>query len=192
MLRPIRVGWRPPAVKRVIVFVLMALPIFWISMERTFLGAPPTRSFLESELAYEDYTLLEHLVRERRIPLARANLIDAQLSVKPADWLDRQIARLDFRRGLPAGINLEGQENQRHGEWWQRRKEYISQIKAPNLRRADLRGALLRDAFLVGADLSYANLVGANLRDAHLEGADLTGAHLQGADLRPAHLGGLR
>jgi Pentapeptide repeats (8 copies) len=69
-----------------------------------------------------------------------------------------------------------------------------------NLRAVDLRRAQLRGAHLERVDLRFALLEQADLRDAYLggallEGADLRGAHLggallEGADLRGAHLGG--
>jgi ribosomal protein L29 len=62
-----------------------------------------------------------------------------------------------------------------------------------NLQRADLRGAhleeaYLRDANLQGADLRGAHLQGANLGDAYLQGANLGSAHLQRANFRGALL----
>jgi hypothetical protein len=57
-----------------------------------------------------------------------------------------------------------------------------------NLRAADLRGANLCDANLHGADLRGADLHGANLHGADLHGADLYGANLRGADLYGADL----
>ncbi|MBI4124469.1 MAG: pentapeptide repeat-containing protein [Deltaproteobacteria bacterium] len=54
---------------------------------------------------------------------------------------------------------------------------------SPNLRGADLRGAIL-----FGADLSWANLIGADLRRANLYGANLHWADLGEADLGEANL----
>jgi hypothetical protein len=60
----------------------------------------------------------------------------------------------------------------------------------PDLREADLSGAILAGADLREADLSGASLYGADLRGAILAGADLNGADLRGADLREADLSG--
>ncbi|MEM6550261.1 MAG: pentapeptide repeat-containing protein, partial [Pseudomonadota bacterium] len=60
----------------------------------------------------------------------------------------------------------------------------------PNLREADLVGAVLWRADLVGADLRDADLGGADLGGADLGGADLVGADLVGAVLRDADLRG--
>ncbi|MFZ3597603.1 pentapeptide repeat-containing protein [Streptomyces sp. BH104] len=51
-----------------------------------------------------------------------------------------------------------------------------ARFKKADLRGANLRGALLVAADLTGADLRSADLIGADLRDARIEGADLTGA----------------
>lgn len=193
----IRVGWLPPWVKRAVVFVLMALPVLWISVERTWLGTRPLNPREERSLRFED--VWQRVVHAVRIHRAIAGLTNAQLSVKPDDWLDRDIARVDFVRGLPAGTELEGEAKEKfETEWQRRREEYLSHINAPDLKGADLRGAVMHGAFLVRADLSVANLEGARLSFAHLEGADLSRAylrraelweaHLEGADLRFAHL----
>ncbi len=192
-----RLGWLPAQVRRAVVFVLMAAPVLWISVQRTWLGTPPTERRipipLSGDMIIEELTLWEHVVLEGRIPLARATLTNAQLSVKPSDWLDRDIARLEFLRGLPAGTELAGEENECfEAEWRRRRAEYLSHINAPVLRNADLRGAGLYRAFLARANLSYANLEGASLYGAHLEGASRFGAHLEGADLHFAHLEGAK
>ena len=58
----------------------------------------------------------------------------------------------------------------------------------PDLKRANLRGAVLCDADLRDADLRDANLRDANLRDANLFDADLYGAYLLNADLHGANI----
>ena len=58
-----------------------------------------------------------------------------------------------------------------------------------NLRAADLRFADLGSADLRAADLRYANLCSANLRYADLRSADLGSAALRAANLRSADLG---
>ena len=61
-----------------------------------------------------------------------------------------------------------------------------------NLRLTNLQSADLGDANLQGADLRRANLQGADLKWANLQDADLGDANLQGADLRRANLQGAR
>ena len=51
-----------------------------------------------------------------------------------------------------------------------------ARFQKADLKGANLRGALLVAADLTGADLRSADLIGADLRDARLAGADLTGA----------------
>ena len=63
-------------------------------------------------------------------------------------------------------------------------------LRKARLGRADLFGANLRLTNLQSADLGDANLQGADLRRANLQGADLRRANLQGADLRRANLQG--
>ena len=60
----------------------------------------------------------------------------------------------------------------------------------PDLKRANLRGAVLCDADLRDVDLRDANLRDANLRDANLFDADLHGAYLLNANLHGADLYG--
>lgn len=195
--RPARVKETGTDLKRAAVFVLMALPVLWISVERTTLGTLPKLVRVERAVGPEDVALWRRVARALKISLAKADLTDAQLSVKPADWLDRKFARLDFlkryreRQGLQAGTELEGEEQKRfEAEWRERREEYLSHVKAPVLKGADLRGARFAGAFLAGADLSDANLERADLTEAHLEGADLDRAHLEGANLDRAFLKG--
>src|ERR1035438_1666445 len=60
----------------------------------------------------------------------------------------------------------------------------------PDLRAADLRGANLNRANLIGADLREADLHGAQLHEAEIKRADLRGADLSRANLRGADLSG--
>ncbi|ANG63073.1 hypothetical protein A8C75_11715 [Marinobacterium aestuarii] len=84
--------------------------------------------------------------------------------------------------------------------WSIERRAAINALESRNLRKADLRNAMLVLASLVGADLRRARLAGADLSWAELEGADLhaaqltgailSGAKLEGANLREADLEG--
>lgn len=76
--------------------------------------------------------------------------------------------------------------------------DHVQRLARPDLREAELGGALLagedmtaadlRGARLAGARLVGANLAGARLGKADLSGADLSGANLSDADLREAEL----
>lgn len=75
-----------------------------------------------------------------------------------------------------------------------RKRGSMIELKATDLKRADLRDADLRSSSLQDADLrnaflSQANLEDANLMGTHLEDADLSGAKLKNADLHYAIVG---
>lgn len=63
-----------------------------------------------------------------------------------------------------------------------------SQVKFPNLRRADLSGLVLDSTNLIHGNLSGANLRGSRLVDADLLFVNFTRADLRNADLRGATL----
>ena len=110
-------------------FALLSLPVLWISVERTRSG-PLLPRRLSTELISHQMAEPENISRwlnvvlAGKIPLAEAGLTNAQLSLKPADWLNRDIARLDFlkqfreRQGLPAGRELEGKEKESFEDEW--------------------------------------------------------------------------
>ena len=89
-------------------------------------------------------------------PLAIANLREADVSTKPANY------------------------------WELSAEDRIKSVKGASLRGRSLRYANAFLAFLANADLRDANLQRADLRLANLQGADLSFANLQGADLRDA------
>jgi len=139
--------------------------------------------------------------------LYSANLILAELTRKPSGWLPWHLWMEDFeanfrrREGIGTGPDLTSeQETAFKKEATERYAEYISQLDAPDLRRADLRGARMSSAFLPGANLRKASMQWANLRNAvmhgvnlfrsKMQGVTLLRAKMQGADLREAEMQG--
>ncbi len=139
--------------------------------------------------------------------LYRADLVLAELTRKPSGWLPWHLWMEDFeekfrrREGIEPGPDLTGeQETAFKKEATERYAEYISQLDAPDLRRADLRSARMSSTFLPGANLRKAAMQGANLRNAamqrvnlfraKMQGANLLRAKMQGADLREAEMQG--
>ena len=132
-----------------------------------------------------------------RIPIFEvspfANLKEAEISGKPADWTEEKGIR------LVTGAELEGR-SLRYA-----RAESVFLVNAhledadltgANFWAADFRGARLRranlgQALLVGADLREADLKEANLAEADLSSADLSGADLERAILERAVLLGV-
>ena len=136
----------------------------------------------------------------RFIPLAKAKLAGAELSLKPAGWQDYDIWledwELQFRHkeGLePLGSDdswTDDKFNQYRQETARRWEALTKSLDSPDLREADLRGAFLAGAFLTGADLRGARLEGADLRGTWLEGTELIDARLENANLRNARMAG--
>jgi uncharacterized protein YjbI with pentapeptide repeats len=75
-------------------------------------------------------------------------------------------------------------------QWGKERKEQLARLQRRDLTRLDLRRANLRGAVLDSANLTAARLEEADLTLARLEGADLRQARLEGAELREARLEG--
>ena len=95
------------------------------------------------------------------------------------------------REGIEPGPDLTGEQKTAfRQEATERYEEYISQLGAPDLRRADFRRARMSGAFLPGANLRNASMQGVNLFRAKLQGATLLRAKMQGADLREAQMQG--
>jgi uncharacterized protein YjbI with pentapeptide repeats len=93
-----------------------------------------------------------------------ANLAQADVSVKPPNWMGKRKSELDLVKG--------------------------AQLSGVDLRFANARGAFLARAVLSGAHLDGADLSTSDLRSADLEWAYLAGAHLELADLEGADLTG--
>ncbi|MEM7508465.1 MAG: pentapeptide repeat-containing protein [Pseudomonadota bacterium] len=113
--------------------------------------------------------------------LARADLAEKELTIKPADWLDYEQWVQDYehtykiRNGLRIGEALTGDHLTAFREDMKiRRKALTDALQNKTLRGRDLRNADLADTFLAGADL----------REARMEGADLSEANLKSTDLR--------
>ncbi|MEE8455345.1 MAG: pentapeptide repeat-containing protein [Limibaculum sp.] len=129
--------------------------------------------------------------------LYRADLILAELTRKPPGWLPWHLWMEDFeekfrrREGIAPGPDLTGeQETAFKKEATERYAEYISQLDAPDLRRADLRSAKMSSTFLPGANLRNAAMQGANLRNAKMQGGNLFRAKMQGATFLRAKMQG--
>jgi uncharacterized protein YjbI with pentapeptide repeats len=131
----------------------------------------------------------------------RANVCEADVSAKPANWAGNEI-------NLVKGAKLK-EANLRYCLAYKAFLVYAdlrdadlsaANLLAADLRAADLSSADLREADLSSADLRLADLTSADvraadlftadLRDADLEDADLRNADLESADLRNANLGG--
>ena len=109
---------------------------------------------------------------------ATADLHDAQVSTKPANWTGENIDDVK-------GADLNGADLQ----WAQAQGAFLvgadlrnAKLSGANLRKADLRRAHLDN----DADLSFAHLQGADLRQAHIDHGQLRHADLREADLRQA------
>lgn len=131
---------------------------------------------------------------------ASADLIEQDISVKPANWFlqkDEELAR------IVQGAQMKNADLRRASA--QRAFLVKADLRDTHLEDADLRGALLREANLNGAQLKGANLSGAQLQKADLRGlkfqgvnlylaqldeANLIGAQLQGAELNNVQLEG--
>ncbi|MEM0989827.1 MAG: pentapeptide repeat-containing protein [Pseudomonadota bacterium] len=130
--------------------------------------------------------------------MARADLYEAELSVRPADWLGFDLWVVDYqstyaaRQGLPAGIDSWSDEDRTafQREAAQRWLGRTRGIGTATLHGADLRGADLSYAFLAGADMRGVDLTGASLLRAQMPGADLRKATLNDVDMRMARLEG--
>ena len=117
------------------------------------------------------------------IPLASADLREAELTSKPKDWLPYELWREDFeisfreRNGIPAGDDMPASKQMKFLlELKKRWSVKTGSLESPNLRGSDLRNARMDRAFMVGADLRGADLTGASLLYADLGGADLSHA----------------
>lgn len=72
---------------------------------------------------------------------------------------------------------------------WENR---VSQVRAPNLSREDLRDAIINEAVLVGANLRHARLDRALIIDTNLDGADLSFSRATNANFGGSSLYGAR
>lgn len=130
---------------------------------------------------------------------AFAQLDDASLSIKPANWTGNSTEEFAAVRGA----DLEGR-NLRYAVAFNsffvnsylkgidaRGSDFReSDLRKADFRYADLRGANFRYAKLAEADLRMTDLTETNLRDAKLGKARLSGAKLTGTQLRDAELDG--
>ncbi|MEM7238897.1 MAG: pentapeptide repeat-containing protein, partial [Pseudomonadota bacterium] len=126
-----------------------------------------------------------------------ADLEEAELTVRPADWKDRETWMEDYEivwsknTRIPFDFETKVTDTKQFKDnAFPRRKAAVDALKNKSFRGADLRNARMTLTFLSGADLRGARLEGANLFRARLEGADLRWARLEGADLGGARLEG--
>jgi hypothetical protein len=147
------------------------------------------------------------------LPLVRANLVDAEIAIKPDDWRDRDIARRRFRVDWcrDSGIPVHACETPVHPDHETARRRWCDglgvedcaarfqeldaafeaewaierEAYVTNIRVPDLNGRDLR-----GARARAAFLAGVDLREARLDRADLSRSQLEGADLSGAVMRG--
>ena len=105
---------------------------------------------------------------------ARADLREAQLSIKPANYWSLDPA---VRDSAVMGANLKDADLR------------YARLGSAFLVNADLRYTDLRQSWLLSANLTGADLLRANLTETVLADADLTGANLEQADLAGAFIG---
>ncbi|MEM9784070.1 MAG: pentapeptide repeat-containing protein [Pseudomonadota bacterium] len=151
--------------------------------------------------------LIETLAALARRTVLPADLAEAELTVRPADWRSWPLWMEDFekrwrdREGIAAAAGLTEAERARfETEAKERYRAYAATLDAPDLRNRDIRRADLSGAFLPAVDLRGAQIQGANLNAAELQQARLRGAQMQeaylvaaqmqGADLRSAQMQG--
>ena len=152
---------------------------------------------------YKSFDILN--VRAHPIPLAMTNIGSIELSMKPEDWTENDLAAKEFRasfvRRLQIEFGLNWQEEYRAlyerpweqgcaKDWIRVRNEYLSRIVTPNLEGADLRLALMNGVFLANARLKGAYLRGATINQAHLENANLQEVRMEAASLQKTNLQG--
>lgn len=101
-----------------------------------------------------------------------ADLTGAELSIRPANWAEKNDANLD----TIVGFDLHEGDLR------------YSEMPLAFLPKAKVSGIDLEGAELTVADMRKSHLVGANLRKSNLEGTDLSGADLTRADLSGANL----
>ena len=134
------------------------------------------------------------------VALARVDLVEAELTRRPRDWLPYQFWREEWektfrdREGIELSVAIDDWTDEQREAFkeetasrWRARTRSLDTV---SLRGRDLRNADLGHAFLTGSDLREANLDGSHLGRANLEGADLSFANLLGAELGSASLEG--
>lgn len=137
---------------------------------------------------------------------ARADLGEVVFTRKPGNWQGTDIAEAEFRlrwckerpdlrctRILEIGAFKFPNVNEERAfsiAWNAHRRALLASMPKPDLRGADLRGAILAGASMEGINLHGARLDGADLREARLDDGQLGFANMTGADLSRAWLVG--
>jgi uncharacterized protein YjbI with pentapeptide repeats len=147
------------------------------------------------------------------VPIASANLVDAEIAIRPDDWREPEIAHRRFRVDwcADAGVPDHACETPTHPDQGLARQRWCDTLEIDDcegrFREIDeafedewqiergaylgvIRGPDLRSRDLRNAIASSAFLAGIDLRWARLEGANLGEAQLEGATLMGARLEG--
>lgn len=137
-------------------------------------------NFADADFSYSDFNECQGLINAEQSNLSRTNFYEAQsLSRNEKTWdlvLPKGIiyeAPLGARSKF-ANVNFEGKEL----------------FRIPDLRNAQMPGAILKSRSFRKQDLSGINLQGANLYGVNLTNTNLTNANLALANLRKAKLKG--
>lgn len=118
-----------------------------------------------------------------QMPLAKADLREADLTIRPLDWQPFELWILSVDPEQTADATRRSEIER----LWQNR---VNALEAPDLSGRDLRGADLSNAFLPGANLRGADLTGALLQGANLEGANFRDSTFENVNLTHAALQG--
>lgn len=118
-----------------------------------------------------------------------ANLANADVSIKPANWTGKKDEELDLVKGANLlGTNLRNADAK--GTFFVNANLSEALMEGVDLENADLRHAILEDANLQNAHMRYIHLEGAHLIIAHLDHAVIHFSHLKDAQLYYAELSG--
>ncbi|MEM0989828.1 MAG: pentapeptide repeat-containing protein [Pseudomonadota bacterium] len=121
--------------------------------------------------------------------MAQANLIEARLTVRPADWKPFELWLRDYRQERDGEPTTQDPLIPTEQEM-QRYRLRLAALDSPNLQQRDLTGARLIRVFAAGGDFRRAKMPGVTLQHADLQGASLRAAQLPNVNLGEAKLQG--
>lgn len=128
---------------------------------------------------------IQPIPSEEPAPWTRERLEKAIEARRGPEWLD--LAGEDLSSVDLSGLDLHGIVLSRYDK--EKKTMVVAKLQGPaQLRRANLRGAMMDKVYLRGAFLSHADLQEASLERADLQGADIRNANLQGVNLKSADL----